>query len=193
MDKKEVAAFFDRWAADWDADMIRDDRKIGQILDAACVREGCSVLDVACGTGVLFPDYLARHAAHVTGIDLSAEMARIAADKAQDPRIEVICGDVETTSFDRLFDCCVVYNAFPHFVDPERVLGRLSALLAPGGVLCVAHGMSLEALERHHQRARGVSRTMLTPNELCALLPPGMEVLTAVADDEKYIVAARRA
>ena len=65
MDKKEVAAFFDQWAADWDADMIRDDRKIGQILDAACVREGCSVLDVACGTGVLFPDYLARNAAHV--------------------------------------------------------------------------------------------------------------------------------
>ncbi|MBP3426945.1 MAG: class I SAM-dependent methyltransferase [Clostridia bacterium] len=193
MDKKEVAAFFDRWAADWDADMIRDDRKIGQILDAACVGEGCSVLDVACGTGVLFPDYLARNAAHVTGIDLSAEMARIAADKASDPRIEVICGDVETTCFDRLYDCCVVYNAFPHFVDPKRVLGRLSALLAPGGVLCVAHGMSLEALERHHQRARGVSRTMLAPNELCALLPPGMEVLTAVADDEKYIVAARRA
>ena len=191
MDKKEVAAFFDQWAADWDADMIRDDRKIGQILDAACVREGCSVLDVACGTGVLFPDYLARNAAHVTGIDLSAEMARIAADKASDPRIEVICGDVETTCFDRLYDCCVVYNAFPHFVEPGRVLERLTALLAPGGVLCVAHGMSLEALERHHQRARGVSRTMLAPDALCALLPPGMEVLTAIADDEKYIVAAR--
>lgn len=33
------------------------------------------LLDVACGTGVLFPDYLARGAS-VTGIDISPEMAR---------------------------------------------------------------------------------------------------------------------
>ncbi|MBP3655593.1 MAG: class I SAM-dependent methyltransferase [Clostridia bacterium] len=193
MKKQEIIEFFDRHAQGWDAGMIRDDAKIGAILDAARVCPGCRVLDVACGTGVLFPDYLERGVAQVVAVDISPEMTKIAAQKAEDPRILVRCGDVEELVFDALFDSIVVYNAFPHFPEPGRLLARLSSLLVPGGVLCVAHGMSLDALHRHHAHARSVSRTMLTPQALCALLPGELAVTMAVADDEKYIVAAMRA
>ena len=71
MEKKNVAAFFDRCAAWWDADMIRNEPIIAKILDNAGVKAGADVLDVACGTGVLFPDYLSRRVASVTGIDIS--------------------------------------------------------------------------------------------------------------------------
>lgn len=74
MNQREVIAFFNRCAPEWDAANIRDDGKIGFILDAAGIRPGCSVLDVACGTGVLFPDYLARGVSRVTGVDISPEM-----------------------------------------------------------------------------------------------------------------------
>ena len=37
MNKKEVAAYFDRLAPDWDEHMVTDDGKIGFILDAAGV------------------------------------------------------------------------------------------------------------------------------------------------------------
>lgn len=95
MNQREVIAFFNRCAPEWDAANIRDDGKIGFILDAAGIRPGCSVLDVACGTGVLFPDYLARGVSRVTGVDISPEMARIATAKLHDPCVEVLCGDVE--------------------------------------------------------------------------------------------------
>ena len=81
MEKKDVIEFFDRMASNWDADMIKSDEKIGKILDNAEVGEGMEVLDVACGTGVMFPYYLARKVASVTGIDISPEMAKIAAAK----------------------------------------------------------------------------------------------------------------
>ena len=97
MDKQDVIAFFDRCAPSWDAEMIKSDVKINKILDNAEVEENMHILDVACGTGVMFPYYLQRGAASVTGIDISPEMAKIAAAKyAGEDRVQVICGDVET-------------------------------------------------------------------------------------------------
>lgn len=79
--KEDVIAFFDKLAPGWDAGQIRDEDKITTILDAAGVREGVKVLDVACGTGVLIPDYLDRKVASVTGVDISEEMIKIARSK----------------------------------------------------------------------------------------------------------------
>ena len=58
MNKQDIISFFDRLAPQWDADMIRSDEIINLILDTADVTSSKDVLDVACGTGVLFPDYL---------------------------------------------------------------------------------------------------------------------------------------
>ena len=57
-DKKAVTAHFDGLAKNWDSAYDRD--VIQEILDAADIRPGVSVLDVACGTGALFTDYLNR-------------------------------------------------------------------------------------------------------------------------------------
>ena len=125
IDRKEVIEFFDRLAPGWDSDLVRNDEIIGIILDNARVSDGKDILDVACGTGVLIPDYLEREVASVTAIDISPEMSRIAGEKfSGDPRVKVLCGDVENTDFGRTFDCVIVYNAFPHF--PESVLPILT-------------------------------------------------------------------
>ena len=58
IETKEVVEFFDRLAPGWDAEMVRSDEIIRTILDNADVTAGKNVLDVACGTGVLIPDYL---------------------------------------------------------------------------------------------------------------------------------------
>ena len=159
MEKKDIIAFFDRCAPFWDADMIKSDRIIGKILDNAEVGPDMDILDVACGTGVMFDYYLDRNVASVTGIDISPEMAKIAAQKyAAQPKIQVICADVEEYAFDRKFDRIVVYNAFPHFPYPKRLIKTLAGLLKEDGRLTVAHGMSREAIDGHHSGAAKMGR-----------------------------------
>lgn len=193
MNKREIAAYFDRQAPLWDAHMVTDDEKIRFILDTAGVARHATVLDVACGTGVLFPYYLARDVSRVIGVDISQEMTRIAIAKQNDPRVEVLCGDIETLPVHLRCDCCVVYNAFPHFEDPARLITCLARWVKPGGSLTVAHSMGLEALRRHHAgRADQVSREMLPPDALAALFEPWFEVCTAGSDAEKYLVSGRR-
>ncbi|MDD6200522.1 MAG: methyltransferase domain-containing protein [Firmicutes bacterium] len=191
MDKREIISFFDGCAPWWDQDMVRSEEVIAAILDNGGIRAGVHVLDVACGTGVLFPDYRQRGAASVTGIDISPEMAKIAAGKF--PDIRVICGDVETADFDRQFDVVMVYNAFPHFPDPARLIRRLAELTKPGGRLSVAHGMSREAVSRHHAgRAQRVSAELPEATALAALFAPYFDVDVIVSDERMYQVSGLR-
>ncbi len=191
MEKKVIADFFDKCAPWWDADMIRHEDIISTILTCGGVRAGVDVLDVACGTGVLFPDYLSRGVASVTGIDISPEMAKIAAGKF--PEVKVICGDVEETAFDRQFDCVMVYNAFPHFADPARLVAVLAGLTKPGGRLSVAHSMSREALTAHHSgRASNVSIDLLHEQELASLFGRWFDVDVVISTDRMYQVSGVR-
>ena len=135
IDKNDVIEFFDKRAAGWDAELIRKDSVVDIILDNGGIKEGVKVLDVACGTGVLFGDYLKRRVASVTGVDISPEMVKIASEKFPQKNIKVICGDVEETEFDEKFDIVMVYNAFPHFPEPARLIKTLSEKLKQGGRL----------------------------------------------------------
>ena len=193
IEKQAVIDFFDRCAPTWDAEMIRSDRKINIILDNARVGAGSRVLDVACGTGVLTPDYLARDVASVTAVDISPEMIRRARDKFRDDRVQFLCGDVETLDVGRDFDAVVVYNAFPHFPDPERLVAHLASLLRPGGVLTVAHGMGRAAIDGHHKgRASAVSRGLMSAQELAAIFGKYLTVTTVLSTEEMYQVAGEK-
>lgn len=190
MDKKNIIEFFDRCAPWWDDDMIRHDDILATIMTLGGIREGIDVLDVACGTGVLFPDYLGRKVASVTAIDISPEMAKIAASKFSE--INVICGDVETTDFGRQFDAIMVYNAFPHFADPAKLIETLAGLTKPGGRLSVAHGMSRAALTDHHKRANAVSIDLLHEQELAKLFSRWFDVDVVISTDRMYQVSGVR-
>lgn len=194
IETKEVIEFFDRLAPGWDAEMVRNDEIIGAILDNAGITDGKDVLDVACGTGVLIPDYLKRKVASVTGIDISPKMAGIAKAKFPQPEVTILCGDVETTDFGKQFDCIVVYNAFPHFPDPDRLIQTLSDLLKPGGTLTVAHGMSREKIDAHHHgAAHHVSNGLMPAEDLAAIFAKHLAVTKVLSDDRMYQVVGRKA
>ncbi len=191
MNKQDVIAFFDRLAPQWDADMIRHDDIIGKILDMGQVRGGCDVLDVACGTGVLFPDYLQRGVASLTAVDISPEMVKIARSKF--PQVEVFCGDVQDVDFGRQFDCIMVYNAFPHFPEPEKLIERLSALLKSGGTLTVAHGMSRAEIDHHHEGAASkVSVGLMHEEELAKIFAKHLTVTDIISDARMYAVCGKK-
>ena len=191
MEKKDIIEFFDRCAPSWDADMIKNDSIIGKILDNAEVGAGLDVLDVACGTGVMFDYYLQRNVASVTGIDISPEMAKIAQKKfAAEPKVEVICGDVEDYAFDRKFDRIVVYNAFPHFPYPKRLIKVLAGLLKEDGRLTVAHGMSREAIDNHHSgTASKVSNGLMAADSLKRIFDAHFAVEVVIENRHMYQVS----
>ena len=188
LNKQHIAAFFDGRAANWDRETVYREPIIQEILDRAEIRGGIDVLDVACGTGVLFADYLKRRVASVTGIDLSAEMVHLA--QAKFPEVRVICGDAEEAVFGQKYDVIMVFDAFPHFADPARLIENLSAQLKSGGRLCIAHDMSRDELNRHHCCiAQDVSSELPKADELALLLSAHLTVDTVISDEEKYIVS----
>ena len=191
MNQQDVIAFFDRLAPGWDADMIRDDGIITTILDHAGIYAGMDVLDVACGTGVLFPDYLQRNVGSLTAVDISPEMVKIARSKF--PQVTVLCGDVQTVDFGRQFDAIMIYNAFPHFPEPEALIATLSNLLKPGGTLTVAHGMSRAAIDRHHEgSASKVSIGLMHEDALETLFAEHLTVTVKISNERMYQVTGRK-
>lgn len=202
MDKKDIIEFFDRYAPQWDADMIRSDEIIGKILDGAKVEAGKTVLDVACGTGVLIPDYLKRGVAAVTGVDISPEMIRIAREKFLDgndeaqtscggekTKLSFICADVSEVPFEQQFDCIMIYNAFPHFPEPEKLIHTLEGYLKPGGTLTVAHGMSRAKIDAHHEGAASkVSLGLMHEDGLADIFAKDLDVIVKISDERMYQV-----
>ena len=189
MNKREVIDFFNAQAVHWDEHMIRNDEVIEEILSNANVMEGKDVLDVACGTGVLVPDYLSRNVNSVTAIDISPKMVEIAQEKFSQENVRIICADVETIDFPHKFDCIVVYNAFPHFEKPQRLIEKLSGLLKKGGTLTIAHGMSRERINQCHMgRAQKVSLGLMSEEELGNLFSKHLHVTHKISDDKMYQV-----
>lgn len=188
MDKKEVIAFFDTLASFWDDMQVRKEEVIDFILTKGAVTKGADVLDVACGTGVLFPDYLQKEVASVTGIDISNEMLKVAKDKF--PQVRLICDDAENYDFKDKYDVIMIYNAFPHFPNPQNLLLNLSKALKDGGRLTVAHGISEKELAKCHSgSARNVSVPLVKKEVLAEMMKPYLDVDVLISDEKMYMVS----
>lgn len=191
--KTDVIDFFNQLASFWDAAQIREEDKICAILDYAGVKEGVKVLDVACGTGVLVPDYLERNVASVTGVDISEEMIKIAKSKFMGENVEFLCADVEEADIPADYDVCMVYNAFPHFPNPARLIGALASKLKMGGRLTIAHSMSRKQLDSHHAGpARKVSNGLMSEDDLAKLFGAYFDVDVKISNDQMYVVSGYR-
>ncbi len=192
MHKNEIIDFFDKCSEFWDENMITCDDKMNEIMDAAGIGAGAGVLDIACGTGVMFDYYLKRGVLNITGVDISEKMIKIARKKfAKNSRINLICGDADTISFKDTFDCCVVFNAFPHFINPEGLIRNLKNCIKTQGSLTIAHDNGRRAIDNHHSgEAHSVSRHLMSEDDLERLFVKcNFRVTTKKATDDIYIVS----
>ena len=193
MHKEVVKEFFDKLASTWDEGMIKNEEVIKIILDNALVSSGKDILDVACGTGVLIEDYLKRDVNKITAVDLSNEMIRVAKSKYKSDKVKFICGDILDFNDNEKYDCIVVYNAFPHFIDGEELIKHLSTLLKDGGTLSIAHGMSRDNINKHHEgSANAVSNELMDAEELAKIMNKYLVVKDVISNDSMYQVVGKK-
>lgn len=115
-----------------------------RVADAANIRRGDRVLDVACGTGVLTRVAASRAGADgdVTGLDFNPGMLAVAARLS--PTLHWQQGTAEALPFpDQSFDAVVSQFGLMFVPDPVRALREMMRVLVPGGRLAVAVWASL--------------------------------------------------
>ncbi len=109
------------------------------LLDAAGVKAGARVLDIACGTGILARDALARvgHDGFVAGLDPAPGM--IATARAAEPAIDWHQRPAEDLPFDDAsFDCILSQFGMMFFKDVPASAREMYRVLRPSGRLAVA-------------------------------------------------------
>lgn len=126
-----VPSLFQQWAA--------------PVAEAAKLSAGQAVLDVACGTGVLAREALARvgETGSVTGVDLNDGMLAVARRRA--PQASWQTGRAEALPFeDGRFDAVISQFGLMFFEDRAGALNEMQRVLSPGGRMAVAVWDTLE-------------------------------------------------
>jgi ubiquinone/menaquinone biosynthesis C-methylase UbiE len=111
-----------------------EDSNVAQHLKAV-IRTGDSVLDVGCGTGKAIElIHLARLEGFTyTGLDISAEMVRLAQEKFPDHHFN-IANIAALPHADHTFDVVIsTYGALSHVPDIESALAEIERVVKPGG------------------------------------------------------------
>ena len=117
---------------------IQDEAALALTLDFSGAGATDTVLDVACGPGILACAF-ARVAKHVTGIDITPAMLERARMLQQDRGLTNLTwreGDVLPLPFaEGSFTLVTSRFAFHHFLDPQAVLAEMARVCAPGGTV----------------------------------------------------------
>jgi ubiquinone/menaquinone biosynthesis C-methylase UbiE len=161
--------FFDSLAAEWDLMFTAEDlERLSHLVDGLGMTEGMNILDLGCGTGILF-DMLRRKvgpSGSITGVDFSIEMAQKAHHNFPFANINVVNADAMILPFaDSAFDMAVAFSAFPHFSDQQKAIDETHRVLKPKTKFCIIHLISSKELSRIHHAIGGVVEHDVIPAE----------------------------
>jgi len=148
--------FFDKAAINWSNNLTAEEESFlrGSLnhlnLPAVANRR---LLDIGCGTGILFP-YIMEW--QVTAVDISDGMLKKARQNNPGNVVAFVQADAEALPFENnLFDCAVLFSVFPHFDRPIAVLQEIRRVIKPGGEIAIIHVKSPDAINAIHTSVSG--------------------------------------
>ncbi|MDR3750313.1 MAG: methyltransferase domain-containing protein [Terracidiphilus sp.] len=152
------------------------DALLGLMAECAAPRPTDTLLDVACGPGII-SCFFAPLAARVTGLDMvpaMLEQARRLQAEKQLPNIEWKLGQSTELPFaDETFDCVVTRFSFHHYMDPQAALREMRRVCESGGTVLVAD----VAPRREVQDRFNHWEILRDPSHTCALTLAEMKAL----------------
>ncbi len=149
---------------------------INLLLDMSGVGSQDTVLDVACGPGLVATAFAAR-ARHVTGIDITPAMIARARQIQQERKLNNLSWDIGTVKplpyAEGSFSLVITRYSFHHFLDPQAVFADMVRVCAPGGRVLVADVIMNPERRQffdYEEKLRDPSHNRtLTPDELVHL------------------------
>jgi ubiquinone/menaquinone biosynthesis C-methylase UbiE len=189
------SAFFNRRAEGWNEHLSNDDALyLAKIISATETPEelGTNVLDLGCGTGILFPFLSAWK---VTAYDHSESMLKCAKEKQYAHVIEYIQGDAHQLPFsDETFARVYLLSVIPHLDDVPVVVSEVRRVLKPGGTVNMIHLMDSETITTIHAKIGGAVAhdRLLELTELKSLmLSLKYEICFEDADDRMTLIGRK--
>lgn len=142
MHAREVKAFFEHVASDWDTMRLAyyDERVIDQLAQRTHINSQSTVVDVGTGTGFVAAG-LAPNAGRVLGFDTSPEMLRVARSnlaRLDVDNVELVESDLAQLPLpDGTVDAAVANMVLHHAPEPAAMIAEMARVTRPGGWVAV--------------------------------------------------------
>ena len=180
--------FFDSKASSWDSRSKSNLSYLKEMILESGISEGDSVLDVACGTGIITGILNSLTHKKVIGLDLSTEMIKIANEKYKNNQeVEFYAQDFINYQGEEK-DIIFMFNAYPHFLDLEALKNAIYRNLKVGGKFVIFSDLSLERLKVHHQHCMHVSREINSLKDDFKIYNQQFDIIKNEDDEKHYLV-----
>lgn len=146
--KKFFNETYKKWAESISEERLNLVKKIVALLG---ISEGDSVLDVACGTGILYWSLKDIHLKNYLAVDISEKMLE-ELNKVF-PKAKTKCLDFDKkVSLAEKFDYVIIFNSIPHFENMHTIFENAKKLLNTSGKFAIIHSRTREGIKKHHKK-----------------------------------------
>ena len=187
--------FFDSTAEHWSPQVGQREQLILQNLSQR-IREQTKfsdlILDVGCGTGILFPFFQERK---FIGMDFSLAMLHRAQQHGSPELAGLIAADAHEFPFkDSTFGHIVFLSVIPHFDDRAQVFRESHRILKSEGSLSVVHFHPAARINEIHSKAGGPIAQDYLPDikELGRTISENGFRVEEISADDCYLLFARK-
>jgi len=155
------------------------------LIDGLDLNPNTTVLDVGCGTGILYP-LIKEKLAKYTGIDISENMVKEFLNIY--PEADVYKRDFEeNTLYKDAFDFVIIFNSIPHINNLDGIFKNAFNNLKAGGYFIIEHSKTRLQLKERHKKINYKSlKEPIPSDEKLMELSNKYGFINVKIEDDKY-------